>query len=119
LKFPFTHGALQSLHSVQIDFRVSERRTFTAQDEDTLGAGFELLSQQALSLVNLYIHVALLPRAFAHAPNPDTEGLFKALSKLRGLEHFEFNVQHSLNTMPMGRSSVLCAIEKEKRLRKR
>ena len=103
-----TPGALQSLRSVQIDFRVLGWATFTAQDEATLRASLELLTQQALSLQNFYIHLAPRPRNSARLP-PLTLDLFRALSKMRGLKHFDFSVHHPLHRIPMERLSSFSA----------
>ena len=106
LKFQaFTHGALQSLRSVQIDFRVLGWRTFTAEDEAMLRASLEMLMQRAAGLENLYIYIA--PRSPNSAKlQPVTLNLFRALSKLRGLKEFEFSVQHPLNRIPMEQLSL-------------
>ena len=113
LKFQmFTPGALQSLRSVQIDFRVLGRATFTTQDEAILCASLEMLIQQAPNLENLYVHIA--PRSGNSARlQPLTLNLFRALSRVRGLRQFDFGVQHPLHRIPMQRLSFHGAGQKK------
>jgi hypothetical protein len=108
----FSHGALQSLRSIQIDYRVWKRRTFTAQDEATLCASLELFEQQAPSLEKLYIHTAPRPKPSARL-QPVSVNLFRTLGNLRGLKLFDFSVQHPLDAIPFKQLSLQSARQRK------
>jgi hypothetical protein len=63
------------------------------------------VAQEAWDLENLYIHIA--PRSGALSKlEPATLRLFRALRQMRALKHFNFSVQHPLNTIPIDRLSL-------------
>ena len=92
----FTHGALQSLRSVQLDYRVSGRQTFNSYDEAVLIASLKVLAEQAHSLENLHIHIPGYRIKYRSDLQPLSLKTFEALGQLRGLSAFEFGSQHPL-----------------------
>ena len=91
----FTLGALQSLRSLQLNQRISGRRTFNSYDEAALIASLRLISEQASCLKHLSIDI---PGGTKHKSEllPLSLKIVEALGQLRGLHILEFDSQHPL-----------------------
>ncbi len=92
----FPHGALQSLRSVQLDYRLSGRQTFNSYDEAVLVASLKVMAGQAHSLESLTLNLPGYRTKYKSDLQPLSLKTFEALGQLRGLHTFEFGSQHPL-----------------------